>query len=393
MSTPDPIALFHGLAPEFIETLLARCEERQLEDGDVLVQPGEDNHHLYILRQGRMSVHLTSDDSRPGFDIAAGECIGEMSIIDGQPVSARVVSRGASQVLAISEAVFWNHLVPTPGIARNLMRQMSARMRARNQTLTQALEQRLAMEHMQKELASAGAIQMGMLPHQRPLFPRHPQVDAHALLIPAKEVGGDLYDAIDLGDGRILAAVGDVSGKGMPASLFMMRSLTLLRSLANAGGAAQDLLPTLNRLLCEANETNMFVTLYLVLLDPRNGRALLLNGGHNLPLLSRAGAPFQVLDQARGALLGMMPGARYQAAEIELAPGDRLLLYSDGVTEAENPEGGWYGLERARALLDAQPATASMECLVEALVAGVQDFAASAPQSDDITLLGLRVPD
>lgn len=179
----------------------------------------------------------------------------------------------------------------------------------------------------------------------------------------------------------------------MPAALFMMRTLALLRAQAGAGRAPQDLLPKLNQLLCENNATDMFVTLYVVILSLRSGRLLLLNGGHNLPLLSRQGEPFEVLAQSKGPLLGVIPGAKYQMAEITLSPGDRLLLYSDGVTEAENLQQQWFSLDRTRAVLDACDASKDMNYLVGTLVDAVNCFAGGAPQSDDITLLGLRMPE
>ena len=385
--------LLFGLSPEAQTALLAACAPLTLEDGAVLLEPGQENHHLYLLTQGRMAAFLTEDSSQPGFPILPGESIGEMSIIDGQPVSARVVAVGECRLLVMPEAFFWDRLAPLPGVARNLLRLMSKRMRDRNQVMIRAVEQELQLAHLHKELATAGAIQMGMLPHHRPFFPRHPGLDIHALLMPAKEVGGDLYETLQLDEERILLAVGDVSGKGMPAALFMMRTLTLLRAQAGAGLAPEVLLPELNRLLCENNETDMFVTLYVAILSLRTGQLRLLNGGHNLPLLSRQGQSFEVLDQAKGPLLGVIPGARYRMAETTLAPGDRLLLYSYGVTEAENGLGQWFSLERARALLDRLDPDLDMNQAIAALAAAVARFADGAAQSDDITLLGLRMPD
>lgn len=385
--------LLSGMDFDVQSALLESCERLALEDGAVLLEPGQENHHLYILTQGRMAAFLTEDNSQPGFPIFPGECIGEMSIIDGQPVSARVVSVGESHLVAVAEDHFWERLAPLPGVARNLLRLMSKRMRDRNQVMIHAVEQELQLAHLHKELVTAGAIQMGMLQHHRPFFPRHPGLDIHALLTPAKEVGGDLYETLQLDDDHIMVAVGDVSGKGMPAALFMMRTLTLLRAQAGAGVAPQDLLPALNRLLCENNEADMFVTLYVAILSLRTGRLQLLNGGHNLPLLSRQGAPFEVLDQAKGPLLGVLPGARYKMAETILSPGDRLLLYSDGVTEAENTQGQWFSLERMRDFLDRINPDLDMNETFVALAEEVTRFANGAAQSDDITLLGLRMPD
>jgi sigma-B regulation protein RsbU (phosphoserine phosphatase) len=392
LTQTDPTPLLHVLEPEQIDSLLASCERRHLVDGEFLLEPGQENHHLYLLLRGGMKAFLSREVGAAGFDIGPGECIGEMSMVDGRPVSALVVSTGVNELLVVPGELFWEHLAGQPGVARNLLRLMSSRMRENHRVVTHALEQQLAMEHLRRELATAGTIQMSMLPHHRPLISRHPELDLHALLTPAKEVGGDLYDALALDDDRILLAVGDVSGKGMPAALFMMRTLTLLHTQAMAGRPADELLPTLNRLLCENNETDMFVTLYVAIVDLVSGHVSLLNGGHNPPLLARGDGPFTLLDQARGALLGVLPNARYQLAELHLTPGDRLLLYTDGITEAESPDRDWFGLDRARAALDAHAPAAPMDELLNALSLAVTDFVAEAAQSDDITMLGFRFP-
>ncbi|MDD4881669.1 MAG: PP2C family protein-serine/threonine phosphatase, partial [Gallionellaceae bacterium] len=191
-------------------------------------------------------------------------------------------------------------------------------------------------------------------------------------------------------DEHLLVAVGDVSGKGMPAALFMMRTVTLLRSQGRGRLPDEQFLPTLNHLLCEGNEADMFVTLCVVVLSVRTGRLVLFNGGHPPPLLSRAGGPFEAVTGAKGALLGIMPEVRFQSRDLTLAPGDRLVLYSDGVTEAENPLRDMMGQERTQADLDECPAEAPMASLVASLIEGVNLFAAGAEQSDDITILALR---
>lgn len=391
---PEPISpLLHGVSVDAQAELLAGCTQLTLQDGELLIDVGQDNHHLYILTRGRMAALLTGDSAQPGFPIVPGELIGDMSIIDGQPVSARVISVGESQLVAIHEDYFWERMAPYPGVARNLLRLMSKRMRDRNQVMIRAIEQDLQLAHLHRELASAAAIQMGLLPNQRPFFPRFPELDIHAVLKPAKVVGGDLYETMQVENDQILVAVGDVSGKGMPAALYMMRTLTLLRAQAGGGLQPEELLPVLNRLLCESNEADMFVTLYIAILSLRTGRLRLLNGGHNPPLLSRQGAAFEVLNQAKGALLGVMPNAQYTMAEIFLSPGDRLILYSDGITEAENTQQQWFSLERMRLFLDQIDSALDMKQSVDALADEVNRFAEGAMQSDDITILGLRMPE
>lgn len=384
------IQLFQGLSDPRIDEVLASCRRLSLADGERLLEAGQENHYLYILLDGRMEARLSSERSEKGIAIAPGEAIGELSILDGQKTSAHVYSVGESDVLAVDEEAFWQRLAPLPGVMRNLTRLVTHRLRASSERMLHTLAEQLKYEHMKKELAAARDIQMGLLPHGTPLFPHHPQVEVHAHLVPAKEVGGDLYDAFPVDDEHLLLAVGDVSGKGMPAALFMMRTVTLLRSLGRGKLPDEQFLPTLNRLLCEGNEADMFVTLCIAVFSVRTGRLILFNGGHPPPLLSRAGGAFEAVTGAKGALLGIMPEVRFQSRELTLAPGDRLVLYSDGVTEAENPQQDMLGLERAQALLDDCPADTPMTGLVARLTEGVHNFAAGAKQSDDITILALR---
>jgi sigma-B regulation protein RsbU (phosphoserine phosphatase) len=384
------IQLFQGLADPRIAEVLASCRRLRLADGDQLIEAGQDNHYLYLLIDGRMEARLSSDRSEQGIAIAPGEAIGEMSILDGKKTSANVYSVGESDVLAVDEDAFWQGLVPLPGVMRNLTRLIIQRLRASSERMLQTLAEQLKYEHLKKELATARDIQMGLLPHRTPLFPRHPQVDVHALLVPAKEVGGDLYDAFPIDDEHLLVAVGDVSGKGMPAALFMMRTLTLLRAQVSSGLPNEQFMPTLNGLLGEGNDADMFVTLCIAILSVRSGRLVLFNGGHPPPMLSRAGGPFEAVIGAKGALLGIMPVVRYQCLELNLDPGDRLVLYSDGVTEAENPHRDMLGQAAMQAVLDACPVDAPMTGLVAGLAEGVHRFAAGAEQSDDITILTLR---
>lgn len=384
------IHLFQDVAAPRLAEILAASRRIHLADGERLIEAGQDNHHLYFLLDGRLEARLVSDATHAGMHIAPGEAIGEMSILDGHRTSAHVYSVGECEVLAVHEDDFWQHLAPLPGVMRNLTRLVIQRMRATSERMILANEEQLRFEHLRKELAAAGDIQMGLLPHHDPLFPRHDQVEVHAHLLPAKEVGGDLYDAFPVDDEHILVAVGDVSGKGIPAALFMMRTLTLLRSQGSGKQPGDQFLPTLNRLLCEGNEADMFVTLCVVVISVRSGRMTLFNGGHPPPLLSRGGGAFEAVVGAKGALLGIIPEPHYQCLELTLAAGDRLVLYSDGITEAENPERDMFTQERTQAALDDYPADGAMDGLVARLSRAVADFAAGAEQSDDITVLALR---
>ncbi len=385
------IKIFEDVTPSpNIDAVLSASERIRLADGEMLIEADQENHHFYILISGEMGVRLTREDTQPGMPIMPGEPIGEMSIIDGRKTSAYVYSVGKSEVLAIREQDFWRHLATHPRVMRNLTRLITHRLRLTGQRIIRGIEQQLQYEHLKKELAAARDIQMGLLPQRVPLFPHHGQVDVQAYLLPAKEVGGDLYDAFPISDGHILVAVGDVSGKGMAAALFMMRTLTLLRAQGCTTTPWAELMPALNRLLCEGNASDMFVTLAIAILSVHDGRLTLFNAGHPPPLLSRQGGAFEVITGTKGALLGISPTLLYQGIEINISRGDRLVMYSDGVTEAENADRAMFDLERTRAALDQHPADGAMDGLVAALARAVTEFSDGVEQSDDITILALR---
>lgn len=252
------------------------------------------------------------------------------------------------------------------------------------------LEQQLRFEHLQKELATAGKIQANILPQQIPLFPHHPQLDVCAVLEPANEVGGDFYDAFALDHEHVCLAVGDVSGKGMPAALFMVRVVTLLRMSLTKGEPFETVMPEINRILCENNSDCMFVTLFVGVLNVTTGRMLYANGGHNPPFFARNNQPFTPLPLPKGMLLGVFEQARYPVAEVTLLPGDTLVLYTDGVTEAEDTQKAIFSETRAVDVLSAVSREDDTTQLVKSLEEAIRHFAKGQPQSDDITILALR---
>ena len=205
----------------------------------------------------------------------------------------------------------------------------------------------------------------------------------------AKEVGGDLFDAFPLDAERICVAIGDVAGKGVPAALFMVRTITLLRTEMMK---TRDLLQTIsamNATLSQDNPQCMFVTLMICVLDISNGQLQYVNGGHNRPLFGNPGNGFHYLEQPAGILVGINPRAAYQVATRYLNPGDMLILYTDGVTEANNPAQEEFTDLRLLAFINQQEEQETSS-IVTKIRDAVHDFAAGAEQSDDLTLLVLR---
>jgi sigma-B regulation protein RsbU (phosphoserine phosphatase) len=380
------LPMFQGIPFSAIEAAYPHCEERRLDTGEQLLSPGVDNQYLFLLLEGRLSVHIDSPDHESQIQIAPGECVGEVSIIDGGDVTAWVIAAEPCRLLAIPERQLWSEITRHPGVARNLMRQSAERFRARNELMQQAIEDRLRYEALQKELAIATEIQCSMLPHD---FALADGFDIHAGMAAARHVGGDFYDAFRIDDDHIYVAIGDVAGKGVPAALFVVRAMTLLRIEMLKRQPVEIAVAAVNRALCRNNDRYLFVTLAVVVIDTQSGRCLYVSAGHNPVALGRAGAGFEFLEPADGILAGVEDSAVYQARELQLDVGDVLFLYTDGVTEAMTPGRELFGEQRLIATLNASPDRQS-QSLTQAMAKSVEDFADGAPQSDDLTLLAVR---
>ncbi|HEY3730104.1 MAG TPA: SpoIIE family protein phosphatase, partial [Steroidobacteraceae bacterium] len=243
-----------------------------------------------------------------------------------------------------------------------------------------------ALEHaqaqLQAELDVARALQIAILPA---VFPSRPGCDGAARMIPASSMGGDFYDFIELPDGRVGLVMADVAGKGVPAAFFMAVAWTHLRDLAAQYPEPGACLAHTNEVLCTQNPMALFVTVFYCVFDPATGQLRYANGGHNRPYLRRANGSIETLDGTGGLFLGVMPGVTYPEHSLQLRPGDRLVLYTDGVTEAFSTSQEAYGtdrlIEQVKAHGDGTAAT-----LVERICRSISGFADQAPQSDDITL-------
>ena len=239
------------------------------------------------------------------------------------------------------------------------------------------------------ELAFAKAIQHSALPSVFPPYPNRREFDIHATMYTAKEVGGDFYDFYFIDDDTLAFLVADVSGKGIPAAMFMMQSKTLLKSCAESGMPVEEIFTCANEKLCEGNDAGMFVTAWMGLLNTKTGRVLFANAGHNPPLVKQGDGGFTYLKTRAGFVLAGMEGIRYRKNELQLAPGDVIYLYTDGVTEATDAANALYGEERLRTLLEQNPDLAP-QALCDAVKEDVDAFVGEAPQFDDITMVCLR---
>jgi phosphoserine phosphatase RsbU/P len=244
-----------------------------------------------------------------------------------------------------------------------------------------------AKERIESELQIAHQIQMSMVPKIFPPFPERSEFDIFATLVPAKEVGGDFYDFFFIDNDHLCFAVGDVSGKGVPASLFMAVTKTLFRATAGNGGAPGEILARLNAEICRDNESCMFVTFFCAILNIRTGQVDYSNGGHNLPYYLHH-SEVTPLENPGGRALGVVEQSAYISGRMVLSPGEALLLYTDGVTEAMDSRERLYSDQRLKQFL-ASNRDSSPRQIIGDLVSDVRHFAGAAPQSDDITALAL----
>ncbi|MGN1339501.1 MAG: PP2C family protein-serine/threonine phosphatase [Oscillospiraceae bacterium] len=243
-------------------------------------------------------------------------------------------------------------------------------------------------ERINAELSLASSIQAHMLPCIFPAFPDRDEFDVYASMTPAKEVGGDFYDFFMVDDSHMAVVMADVSGKGVPAALFMVIAKTLLKNYAQSGAQPSDVFTTVNRLLCDGNDAGLFVTAWLGVLELTTGKLTYVNAGHNPPLIRQNGGEFTYLKSRAGFVLAGMETIKYRQNEITIAPGDRLFLYTDGVTEATNSQKQLYGEERLSAFMNSHTGENAEEILHD-LKTDIYAFQGEAPQFDDITMLML----
>lgn len=242
---------------------------------------------------------------------------------------------------------------------------------------------------IQCDLDTARSIQFGILPKKFPPFPDRKEFEIFAAMEPAREVGGDLYDFFLLDDERAGFLIGDVSGKGVPAAIFMAVGRTLMRATALKGIAPEECLAYVNDLLCQDSVSSMFITMFYAILNFKTGAMTYANGGHSLPYIVSKDGDLRTLEST-GMVLGLMEGRKYKSNTLQLEPGDTFFSFTDGVTEATNAQEELYSEDRLENLLR-EKYTLDTTGLVKACFRDVHAFAGGAEQSDDITVMSVRL--
>jgi sigma-B regulation protein RsbU (phosphoserine phosphatase) len=253
----------------------------------------------------------------------------------------------------------------------------------------QLLEAFVEKQRIQESLKLAADIQMGMLPKDFPAFPDRDDFDLFASIIPAKEVGGDFYDFFLIDDDHLCFVIGDVSGKGVPAALFMAVTKTHVAASTIPGKEPSDILIRANDELCKENDQGMFCTIFYGILNTKTGEVRYSNGGHNPPYLVRADGSNEQLEGTMGIALGVMGGMDFGVNTLTLGKGEAIYLYTDGVNEAMDAGGNEYSYERLEEFLKRSKGQSTTN-IVNGSLDDIKDFVKNAEQSDDITVLTIR---
>jgi serine phosphatase RsbU (regulator of sigma subunit) len=396
-------AVFDRLSMDDIAALRAVSHLKTYPAGTILCREGETEHTFYVLHSGTVQVTQRipgSVDRLLGLR-GPGEFFGEMAVVDNEPRSASVVAVSEVQVIEITQEVFDQVLSRSPDLAMTLLRHVMALFRgalqqqilelqAKNSALEKAYAdlqaaqaELLANERVKRDLEVAAQLQRSILPDRLPApIGFHFAARAH----PAREIGGDFYDVFKIDDAHLGLLVADVSDKSIHAAIFMAISRTLFMTEARRSLSPGVVVQSVNDLLLDVTTSDdMFVTAFYGVLHMDDRKLTYVRAGQDKPILQHADGSVEVLD-GRGRFIGMLPMLTVDEYTVDLSPGDRLLLYSDGVTDAGNLAHENYGVPRLKKIVSDQRAE-SAEQIAAAIFNDILTFQGEASQFDDITLL------
>jgi phosphoserine phosphatase RsbU/P len=358
---------------------------------DILVQALRDEYKLSVALGGQQAMDAVAR-SLP--DLVLLDIV--MPDIDGYEICRRLRAAEATRELPV---MFLSSLEDVKNKTRGFevggndyltkpfeVLEVKARVRSLLKAKAYADAVKAAAE---RDLRIAREIQMGLLPVDIPMQVHGTGLDVYAVLQPAQQVGGDLFEVLRLGPDRVLVAVGDVSGKGIPAALFMAVTMTLLRSLARQGNAPEDILRQLNDELLEQNPRGMFVTLQCMVYDLARRTVTCASAGHHAAVRLVPGQPPRPVFTSSGRVLGLMPAGDFARETLQLQAGETIVLFTDGVSEAYDADEELFGAERLLAHFEASPGSRARETTL-GVVEAVRGHAAGAKQSDDITVMSVR---
>ncbi|MBO4854485.1 MAG: PP2C family protein-serine/threonine phosphatase [Oscillospiraceae bacterium] len=313
---------------------------------------------------------------------------GRQIVTTGDFLGEAVKKAGAEDSMLIANTMLFDYLPRWLMFSIASVISCNIARRGRDMVVTQH-EKDVKSARIESELHLATSIQADMLPNIFPAFPERSEFDIYATMDPAKEVGGDFYDFFLIDDDHLCMVMADVSGKGVPAALFMMASKIILANNAMMGKTPGQILTDTNAAICSNNREEMFVTVWLGILEISTGKLTAANAGHEYPAIRYANGAFELYKDKHGFVIGGMDGARYREYELTLTPGSKLFLYTDGVPEATDAREQMFGVENMLASLNGD-ASAAPEEILKNVRASVDGFVKQAEQFDDLTMLCLE---
>ena len=402
------LPFLQGASPEVVEGLAKVAVQHSCKAGQVILEEGSIGREMYVIVRGLVEVvkghgaHETVLARR-----GRGEFFGEMGLFEASPRFATIRALKHTRLLEFSERELQAVLHEQPGLLYQAIRVLIGRLRQsdlhmisdlqrKNEELArtyhelqEAQTQLIEKERLERELELAREIQQSILPRS---FPRLAGVEFAARSQPARQVGGDFYDVISLSKGRLGLLIADVSDKGMPAALYMALARSLIHVEAKRVPSPRQVLRNTNTLLLQMSRSDMFVTVFYAVFDPAEGSLTFARAGHDRPLiLGRGHAECHSLG-AQGMALGLFDHVELEEAEVGLRPGDVLVLYTDGITDASSPGGEFFGVDRLQeTVCSASARTAQGLC--DLIFERVARFQEDAVQHDDMAVLVVRIAD
>lgn len=401
------VPLLRDLPRSELDHLASTLQIVTLQAGEVLFREDEKGESLFIVLEGELEVLLGfgKPDEKVMAVLGPGEFIGEMSLlIPGRARTASIRATGVARLWMMNRADFDALLLRQPKLADTMVRTLTRRLDATNSSAFRELQEKnhqlqkaydelkaahaqiIEKERLERELQVAAEIQLSILPQE---LPKAPGYNFGARMVPARIVGGDLYDVFPLDNGRMGVLIGDVADKGIPAAIFMARTHALIMVEACHGGSPGEILQRANRHLINLQQSDQFVTVLFGILDYRNGILDLVRAGHELPLLVSANGRVESFPHSPGQPIGILDNPRMDEQKIILPAGATLLFFTDGVTDSANPQGEQFGHERLNKTLAALAGRSGQETC-DLLLETIQRYQADASQADDITMVAIH---
>jgi sigma-B regulation protein RsbU (phosphoserine phosphatase) len=401
------IPLFSDIPYKDLDKILSALDVKEMADREILFREGDLGDHFYVVMRGELEVLMAEGKTEELLlnVLQVGEYFGEMSLImPGGHRTASVRARGDSTLLSMSRPQFLDLTKKYPELSRSMVRVLSQRLDAANtQTFHELTEknrqlqnaydelkaaqaQLIEKERLERELQVAADIQLSILPDELPILE---DFDFGARILPARQVGGDLYDVFLLKDGKVGVLIGDVADKGIPSAIFMARAHALIMAEADTGGNAGDTLQRVNRHITRLQKSTQFVTVLYGILDVKTRIFSYARAGHEPPLILHADGTVERLPHSAGMALGLWDTITIDERTVELPQDSTLLLFTDGMTDCRDPQGEAFGMEHIKTTLSGL-SKHNAQHVCDHLLRTLINYQDGAKQDDDVTLVAIR---